>query len=462
MKPMSIRQVRAAVAGKALSAIADDAPLVQTVCTNSREMAAGSLFIALRGEKFDGHAFLADAARCGAVAALVEQPPVESLAGIALIQVANTRIAMGKLAAFCRQQMRAKVIAVAGSNGKTSTKHLIDAALCGKLRGSISPKSFNNDIGVPLTIFPADPSQDYLVLEIGTNHHGEIRVLSEMSKPDIAVITNCGADHLEFLGDVMGVRRENATIIEGLNPKGLLIVNGDDPELLSAVKDYRGQRITFGFNETNDLFATNIRCEESGTRFSLNNSRREVFVPMLGRHSAANALAAIAVARKMAVPEDVAIASLAVARGPDMRLQWQAAGSIRLLNDAYNANPDSMRAAIETAAAMKQSPRRIAILGDMKELGTSSDRYHREIGKCVAETHAFELLICVGAQAALIAEAARSAGFPNHSVIHYPDALSASASVPMMLRDGDLVLLKASRGIHLEHIANAISQRTAA
>jgi UDP-N-acetylmuramoyl-tripeptide--D-alanyl-D-alanine ligase len=239
-------------------------------------------------------------------------------------------------------------------------------------------------------------------------------------------------------------------------------VNGDDPELLAAVKDYRGQRITFGFNETNDLFASNIRCEESGTRFSLNNSRREVFVPMLGRHSAANALAAIAVARKMAVPEDVAIASLAVARGPDMRLQWQAAGSIRLLNDAYNANPDSMRAAIETAAAMKQSPRRIAILGDMRELGPSSDRYHREIGKCVADTHAFELLICVGAQAASIAEAARSAGFPNHSVIHYPDALSASAAVPMMLHDGDLVLLKASRGIHLELIANAISQRTAA
>ena len=199
-----------------------------------------------------------------------------------------------------------------------------------QLRGSISPKSFNNDIGVPLTIFPADPAQDYLVLEMGTNHHGELRILSDMATPDIAVITNCGADHLEFLGDLMGVRQENASIISGLNPKGLLVVNGDDPELLSAVKDYPGKRITFGFKETNDLFATDIRCDETGTRFSLNNSRREVFVPMLGRHSACNALAAIAVARKMGVPEDLAIQTLAVAHGPEMRLQWQPAGDVRV------------------------------------------------------------------------------------------------------------------------------------
>jgi UDP-N-acetylmuramoyl-tripeptide--D-alanyl-D-alanine ligase len=462
MNPISIRQIRAAVGGKALSVIADDAPMVTAVCTNSREMTAGSLFIAIRGEKFDGHKYVADAGREGAVAALVETAPTNPIPGMALILVANTRVAMGKLAAFCRQQIRAKVIAVAGSNGKTSTKRLIDAALRGKLRGSISPKSFNNDIGVPLTIFLADPNQDYLVLEIGTNHHGEIRVLTEMSKPDIAVITNCGADHLEFLGDVMGVRRENATIIAGLNPKGLLVVNGDDPELLAAVKDYPGQRITFGFKETNDLFATNIRCQEKGTRFSLNNSRREVFVPMLGKHSAANALAAIAVARKMGVPEDLAIASLAAARGPDMRLQWQSAGNIRLLNDAYNANPDSMRAAIETAAVMEHSSRRIAILGDMLELGTSSDRYHREIGQCVASARAFDLLICVGAQAALIAEAARAAGLPAENILQYRDALSASANVPMLLRDGDLVLLKASNGIHLEQIAEAIARRTAA
>ena len=461
MKPLSIRQIRQVVGGKALSAIPADAPLVEAVCTDTRRMERGSLFIALRGDKHNAHEFLPQAAAGGAVAALVEEPPHETLPNVLLIQVPDTRIAMGKLAHYCRKHMRAKVIAVAGSNGKTSTKHLIDAALCAKLHGSISPKSWNNDIGVPLTIFPADPNQDYLVLEMGTNHHGEIRTLSEMATPDVAVITNCGADHLEFLGDLMGVRQENATIITGLLPKGLLVVNGDDPELLAAVRDYPGQRITFGFNDTNDLFATDIHCDETGTRFSLNNSRREVFIPMLGRHSACNALAAIAVARKLAVPEELIFESLAVARGPEMRLQWQPAGNIRVLNDAYNANPNSMRAAIETAAELPTDHRRIAILGDMKELGQASERYHKEIGQFVAGTKAFDLLVCVGEQAGLIAEAAAAGGFAADALVRFENAASASLTVPRMLRDGDLVLLKASRSIHLEEIARAITQREA-
>ena len=461
MKPLSIRQLRQVVGGKALSPIPADAPLIQAVCTDTRRMDRGSLFIALRGDKHNAHEFLPQAAAGGAVAALVEGPPAQSLPNVLLIQVPDTKLAMGKLANYCRRHMRSKVIAVAGSNGKTSTKHLIDAALCGKLHGSISPKSWNNDIGVPLTIFPADPAQDYIVLEMGTNHHGEIRALSGMAMPDVAVITNCGADHLEFLGDLMGVRRENASIITGLSPKGLLVVNGDDPELLAAVQDYPGKRITFGFKETNDLFASDIRCDENGTRFSLNNSRREVFVPMLGRHSACNALAAIAVARKLRVPEDLIIESLGVARGPEMRLQWQPGGNVRVLNDAYNANPNSMRAALETAAGLPTNGRRVVVLGDMKELGHSSERYHREIGQFVTAAKAFDLLVCVGQQAALIAQSAVAAGFDTGSIALFEDAARAATLVPPMLRDGDLVLLKASRSIHLEEVAKALTQRQA-
>ena len=175
---------------------------VASVCTNSRRMDGQSLFVALRGERFDGHDFLPQAAAGGAVAALVATPTPS----LPCIQVADTRRALGKLAQFVRQGLTGKVIAVAGSNGKTGTKLLIDAALRSKLRGTVSPKSYNNDIGVPLTILPADPNQDYLVLEMGTNHHGEIQRLSEMATPDIVVITNCGAEHLEFLGDLRGVR----------------------------------------------------------------------------------------------------------------------------------------------------------------------------------------------------------------------------------------------------------------
>jgi UDP-N-acetylmuramoyl-tripeptide--D-alanyl-D-alanine ligase len=455
MKPLSIQQIRQAVGGKALSPIPETAPLVRSVCSDSRRIQPGCLFVAIPGERFDGHEFLPQAAAGGAVAALVERDPQPPQPNLYLIQVQDTRAAMGKLATFVRMQMRAKVIGVAGSNGKTSTKYLIDSILSTKLRGSMSPKSFNNDIGVPLTIFPADPMQDYLVLEMGTNHPGEIRVLTEMARPDIAVITNCGAEHLEFLGDLMGVRRENASIIAGVNPKGMLIVNGDDPELVSAVSPYPGRKITFGFDPNNDLFATDVVCDANGTRFRL-NGRREVFVPLLGRHTASNSLAAMAVARAMRLEEQEIIEALAGAHGPDMRLQLQElGGGVTLLNDAYNANPNSMRAALETLAALKPRGRRVAVLGDMRELGKASERYHREIGEFAAAC-GLDVLACVGSQAALIADAAEQAGMPTGAICRFPDAASATRQVPRWLRDGDLVLLKASRAIHLELVAQAI------
>src|SRR5688572_14498698 len=242
MKPLSLQQVKHAVGGRALTRLPAHGPTVQAICTDTRRMQPGSLFIALRGEQHNAHEYLPQAAAGGAIAALVEQMPPQTLPNVHLIGVPDTRKALGKLATYVRKHMRAKVIAVAGSNGKTSTKYLIDSALSGKLRGSMSPKSFNNEIGVPLTIFPADPNQDYIVLEMGTNHHGEIKVLTDMALPDIAVITNCGAEHLEFLDDLMGVRRENASIVGGLNPKGLLVVNGDDRDLVDAVAAYPGRK----------------------------------------------------------------------------------------------------------------------------------------------------------------------------------------------------------------------------
>jgi UDP-N-acetylmuramoyl-tripeptide--D-alanyl-D-alanine ligase len=457
MKPLTLQQIRQAVGGRALGAIPATAPAITSVCTDTRRMQPGSLFVAINGEKFNAHEFLPQAAAAGAIAALVEEPPRQNLPNIHLISVKSTRAALGKLAMYVRKHMRCKVIGVAGSNGKTSTKYLIDSVLSARLRGSMSPRSFNNDIGVPLTILPADPMQDYLVLEMGTNHHGEIRVLTNMAQPDIAVITTIGAEHLEHLDDLMGVRRENASIISGMRPNGALILNGDDEELLDAVSAYPGMKITFGFKPNNDLFATEVECDQSGTRFCLNNSRREVFVPMLGRHSASNALAAIAVGRRMGLREEEIITSLATAQGPDMRLQLQDAGSIRLLNDAYNANPNSMQAALETLASLNAAGRRIAVLGDMRELGKASERYHRELGQFAANCR-LDVLVCVGKQAALLAESAEKSGMAVGAICRFPDAAAAAQAVPGFLRDGDLVLLKASRGIHLEMVAQAITE----
>jgi UDP-N-acetylmuramoyl-tripeptide--D-alanyl-D-alanine ligase len=456
MKPISIQQIRQAVGGRALTPIPAQTPPITAVCTDTRRMEPGSLFIALTGENFNGHDYLPDAAKGGAIAAIIQDPPKHELPNLHLIGVKSTRQALGKLATYVRKQMRSKVIAVAGSNGKTSTKYLIDAALAGKLKGSISPKSFNNDIGVPLAIFPADPMQDYLVLEMGTNHPGEIKVLTDMALPDIAVITSIGAEHLEFLGDLMGVRRENASIISGLNPKGLLVINGDDPELRQAVSAYSGMVITFGFKRDNHLFATDVVCSEDGVRFSLNNSSRKVFVPMLGKHTASNALAAIAVARRMGVSEGEILEHLSVAHGPEMRLQRSDVAGITVLNDAYNANPHSMKAALETLAALKPKHRRVAILGDMRELGESSDRYHKEIGDFAASSK-IDLLVCVGKQAKLIAEAAERSAMPIGSICRFADSQEAAKGVLNILREGDLVLLKASRTIRLELVAEAIA-----
>jgi UDP-N-acetylmuramoyl-tripeptide--D-alanyl-D-alanine ligase len=425
---------------------------ISCVSTDSRRMTPGCLFIALHGENFDGHNFLSIAAASGAAAAIVDrlQPTQVNLP---LILVDNTRRALGRLGAFVRRQLTCPVVAVVGSNGKTSTKHLIDAALRNTLSGTISPKSFNNEIGVPLSIFACQESHDYLVLEVGTNHHGEIANLAAIARPDIAVITNCAAEHLEGLTNLNGVRHENAMILSGLQPGGLLIVNGDDPELLCAVASHTGPRVTFGFSPENDLWAGDVQCTAGGTTFRL-CGKQLVLVPLLGRHSAANALAAIAVAGKLDVPFDRIISGLATATGPDMRLQLKQIRGVTILNDAYNANPASMRAALETLSCLPATGRRIAVLGDMRELGDWSEQLHREIGIEAARSK-LDALVCVGSAAAWIAESAVSAGMNATSVSRYVDAGSA-ASIASWVCDGDLVLLKGSRAIGLERIAKAI------
>jgi len=459
MKPLSIHDVRNAVSGKAITPLPDSFPPVAAVCTDTRKMSADSLFVAIKGENHDAHLFLADAAAGGAVAAIVQDKPATIPPGLHLIQVKDTRVALGKLATVVRKQLHGKVIGVAGSNGKTSTKHLITAALSAKLRGTASPKSFNNEIGVPLTIFPADTLQDFLVLEMGTNNPGEIRNLATMARPDIGVITNCSAEHLQGLGDLLGVKRENASITDGIDEKtGLLIVNGDDAELLKVLEHWKGRKLTFGFSKTNQLFATDIQTDAKGCSFNLNgNPKQRFFVPMLGKHSACNALAAIAVARRLGLSEEEIAAGLARTEGPDMRLQLQLSGDVTVLNDAYNANPASMKAALETASTLPTRGKRYAIVADMLELGRSSDRFHREIGEFAA-TCKFDALICVGPQAKLIMESAVARGMNANQVVYYPDSTLAAAEFPQRLQPGDLVLLKGSRGMRLERVASAIAE----
>jgi UDP-N-acetylmuramoyl-tripeptide--D-alanyl-D-alanine ligase len=255
------------------------------------------------------------------------------------------------------------------------------------------------------------------------------------------------------------VRREEASITRGLNPRGCLIVNGDDAPLLSLVSQYKGQQITFGLEAHNQLFATDLTPTAQGVHFNLNgNARRRVFMPMLGKHSACNALAAIAVARKIGLNEEAIIQSLANAHGPDMRLQLSRVSGVTVLNDAYNANPNSTRAAIETLISLPSRGRRVAVLGDMLELGDHSHSYHDEIGE-LAGTSKLDLLVCVGKKAKRIASSARAAGFDKARIVIYPDATAAARLGVRRLRSGDLILLKGSRSVGLEAVAKAIAQQ---
>jgi UDP-N-acetylmuramoyl-tripeptide--D-alanyl-D-alanine ligase len=469
MKPLSFNEIRAIVGGRPLTAAPETELFLRRVCSDTRALSAtltgtagtavaGCLFVAIKGENHDANDFVPQLRSPEVAMALVEKEVSPLPAGVYVLQVGSTRAAMGKIAAHVRSKLTSQVIAVGGSNGKTSTKHLIDAALRRKLRGSVSPKSFNNDIGVPTTLFSHDPTLDYIVLEMGTNHHGELKVLSDMAEPDIAVITSISHEHLEGLGDLTGVRREESTIISGLRPKGLLVVNGDDPELMPFLAPHKGPRVTFGFGSHNDLYATDVRVGADGTRFKLNNnSRREVFVPLLGRHSASNALAAIAVARKLGLNEDEVFDALAHATGPEMRQELRDIGGISVLNDAYNANPASVRAALETmmAVAPPSSGRRVAVLGEMRELGEASDALHREVGEGLAGL-ALDWLVFVGEKAKLTRAAAIASGVPTACTKWFESSDAAAGFVTKKVARGDMLLLKGSRGVRLERISEAL------
>ncbi len=452
MRSFSTSDVVSATGGQLVSPRRDDGVVMSVVCTDTRDMKAACCFFALVGENFDAHAFLPKAAAAGAYTAVVSQVPQDSLGSLELVLVDDTRRALGDFAAHVRGEFtKTKVVGVAGSNGKTSTKHLVHSVLRTTRIGSLSPKSFNNDIGVPLTLFAAEPDDDYVVCELGTNHPGEIRRLGEISTPDVGVITNCGPEHLEFLKDLDGVRRENAELAGFV--KEALVVNGDDPALLATLKlgGYAGRLVTFGESAHCDLVVADIVCGEAGTRFTLNG--RGHFVPLLGRHTAFNAAAAAGVGRELGLADDTIAAALEQATGADMRLQMQTLGQVRVLNDAYNANPASMKAALETLAALPCTGRRIAVVGDMLELGETGPALHAEVGRHAA-TLPIDVLVGVGRLGRLIAEAA--AGLPQTHTAETADA------VTLETRPGDLVLLKGSRGMKLERVLERVRSTQAA
>jgi UDP-N-acetylmuramoyl-tripeptide--D-alanyl-D-alanine ligase len=430
--------------------------LVKNVCTDSRQTKPGDLFFAIKGEKFDGHDFINEVAAKGAVAVVVPEKgkiPAQ-LPDCAVLVVKDTRAALGQLATAYRKEFNLPVIAVGGSNGKTTTKELIASALRQTLATVWSEASFNNDIGVPLTLLRLENSHQAAVLEAGTNHPGELAPLVKMIQPKYGVLTNIGREHLEFFGDLAGVAQEEGWLAELLPADGRLFVNGDSEWTEQIIRRTRATVVRVGLGEKNDWQARSIRLDKNGVTFRVDAPKAEFSgeyrINLLGRHQVTNALFAVAVSEELGLGRPAVRDGLAECKPAKMRLQFWEAGGVRVLDDAYNANADSTLAALETLCDLPLQGRRVAVLGDMNELGAHSEAAHAEVGRRAAELGIGQIFV-IGKMASVTARAARGAGL--NRVIEFADVEAAMTAVKNFLKAGDVVLLKASRASRLERIA---------
>jgi UDP-N-acetylmuramoyl-tripeptide--D-alanyl-D-alanine ligase len=452
----NVEFILGACAGKLAAGSPDT--LVKRVNTDSRAAQPGDLFIALTGERHDGHEFLRDVTQKGVAAIMVEANKVPaSLPKCAVIVVENTRRALGQVAARYRSDFSLPVVAVGGSNGKTTTKELLASILRQKLATVWSEASFNNDIGVPLTLLRLEKKHEAGVMEVGTNHPGELAPLLGMVQPRMGVITNIGREHLEFFNDLAGVAQEEGTLAEQLPAGGVLFMNGDSEWTSQILHRARARAVRVGLGEKNDWRASHIRMANQGVAFRVDapgaDFSGDYRINLLGRHQVMNALLAMAVGAEMGLGRVEIERGLAECQPPKMRMQLWESNGVRVLDDAYNANADSMLAALQTLQDISCKGRRVAVLGDMAELGTHSEEAHLEVGRRVAEAGVGQLF-AIGEMAALIARAAREAGL--NRVFEFRDVDSAASAVRSFVKAGDVVLLKASRAARLERVAEAL------
>jgi UDP-N-acetylmuramoyl-tripeptide--D-alanyl-D-alanine ligase len=432
--------------------------LVKNAGTDSRQATPGDLFFAIQGKKFDGHKFLDEVAAKGVAAVVVEKKKMPAtLPDCAVLVVDDGRAAFGKLAAAYRKDFTLPVIAVGGSNGKTTAKELIASVLRQKFSTLWSEASFNNDIGVPATLLRLEKTHQAAVLEAGTNHPGELAPLVKMIRPKFGIITNIGREHLEFFGDVTGVAQEEGRLAELLPVEGKLFINGDGEWVEKIAVRTKAQVVRVGLGKENDWRAKKIRLDKNGVTFQvdapLKELRGEYRINLLGRHQVTNALFALAVGAELGLVRAEIQLGLADCQSPKMRLQFWEANGVRVLDDAYNANADSTIAALETLCDLPLQGRRVAVLGDMGELGAHSEAAHAEVGRRAAELGIGQLFT-VGKLSVITAKAARDAGLTR--VIEFADVEAAVRAVKNFLKAGDVVLLKASRASRLERIAETL------
>lgn len=419
---------------------------INGITIDSRAVQPGSLFVPIVGERFDGHNFIASAAEKGAVASLSHN---EGEWSCPVIRVKSTEEAFRAIAGAYRARFDIPVIGVTGSVGKTTTKEIIASVLSQRFDTLKNQGNLNNQTGVPLTLFRLMENHGAAVVEMGTNHHGEIAALADIVRPTIGVITNIGESHIEYLGSRDGILKEKSDIFRNIGSEGKAIVNGDDDKL-STLKGKMDNLITYGFGEKNDIQAKDITDKGlEGSEFTAvyGDKSLRLTVPAPGRHMIMNAMCAMAVGLSLGMAEEEIASGVAAYRPAAGRMDIIKCSSITLLSDAYNASPTSMKGSIDIAC--RTEGRSVLILGDMLELGNNAPQYHYQVGQHAAQAGA-DILISVGE---LSREINRGAAEGGVDTIHFEDRAALTEKLKDIIRPGDVVLVKASHSMGLEHIA---------
>jgi UDP-N-acetylmuramoyl-tripeptide--D-alanyl-D-alanine ligase len=430
--------------------VQDDRPLGR-VWTDTRSVRPGDLFVALRGERFDGHDFLGDAVAKGAAALVVSDAARAVSLGVPVLEVGDTLHALGRLATYRRRAWARPVIAIGGSNGKTSTKELVRAALGSRLVVHATTGNLNNQVGVPLTLLALDDSADVAVIEMGTNLPGEIALLRAIAEPDVALVTTVQEEHLEGFGDLAGVLREEASLFD---ESALAIVPAGEPAVVAEARVRARRTVAAGLG-TGDLLATAHGLDPDGSGW-LDVEGERVAVPLRGVHNLRNAMLALAAARECGVSvADAArgIASIDMAQFPAMRSSVASLGDALLINDAYNANPGSARSAIALLHDVAGRRQRVIILGTMRELGSEAERAHREIARDALRSGAAVVAGIGDFAAALAVE-----GLGDPRVVVARDIDDLWPQLEERLSSTAAILLKASRGVRLERLVPLLTE----
>ena len=456
MVSISLNELLKVTGGKLWHDVKGNQTIAKGVSIDSHTIKKGNLFVAIPGERFDGHQFVSEAINKGASLVVISKEKTnqvkrEEVKQIPVVLVEDTKKALREMASWHRNKFEVTTVAVTGTNGKTTTKEMISEALSSKFKVLKSIRSYNNLVGVPLTLFQLDQDTEVLVLEFGMSNPGEIGILTKTAKPNLGVITNIGPAHLESMESLEKIAQAKFELLEHMPSPHTAVLNADDEFLAKRIKAGREKTISFGIKSKADFKASELNLRGDGYISFKVNGKLNINLKLLGEHNVYNALAAFAVGSLLGADELKIKESLERYTPSELRMELAQIGNIRIINDAYNANPVSMTKALQTLGQMKNEGRKIAVLGDMLELGEKTKDYHFELGKSVAES-GVDLLLTVGKLSSAIGQGAKECGMSPEKILAFDNNEKTSVYLSENLKAGDLVLIKGSRKMQLEEV----------